>query len=44
MVFIVESGEDFNQPNNLVIVTHDDDSDALYMHLTLDGALVKVGG
>jgi len=43
VVFIREEGEDYGQPNNLVIVHHDDNTYGQYMHLTFDGAIVEVG-
>ncbi len=43
VVFVEESGEDYNFPNNLVVVKHNDDTYAEYMHLTKDGAIVKLG-
>ena len=43
VVHVEESGFDRGHPNNLVIIDHDDDTYAEYMHLTHDGALVKVG-
>ncbi|MEM1120733.1 MAG: M23 family metallopeptidase [Bacteroidota bacterium] len=43
VVFVEESGEDFKHPNNLIIIEHLDKTFAQYMHLTKDGAAVKVG-
>lgn len=43
VVHVVESGSDFNQPNNLVVVDHGDGTFAQYMHLTQDGADVETG-
>ena len=43
VVHVVESGMDGGFPNNLVVVRHEDDSYAQYMHLTKDGADVEVG-
>ena len=43
VVWVVENGEDGSNPNNLVVVDHGDKTFAQYMHLTKDGALVKVG-
>lgn len=43
VVFIRESGVDFNHPNNLVIIEHLDGTFAQYMHLTQNGALVEIG-
>lgn len=43
VVYVQESGKDYNHPNNLVIVDHGDKSYAEYMHLTENGASVKVG-
>ncbi|KAG1654379.1 23S rRNA pseudouridine(2604) synthase [Nymphon striatum] len=43
VVHIEESGNDFNHPNNLVVVQHGDNTYAQYMHLTRDGARVKIG-
>lgn len=43
VVYVEESGNDGDFPNNLVIVEHDDGTFAQYMHLTKDGALVNVG-
>ena len=43
VIFIEESGVDFNQPNNLVVVDHGDNTFAEYMHLTQGGAAVAVG-
>lgn len=43
VVYVEEAGEDFNQPNNLVVVDHGDETFAQYMHLTQNGAEVAVG-
>jgi murein DD-endopeptidase MepM/ murein hydrolase activator NlpD len=43
VVHVEESGTDGNFPNNLVVVRHDDNTFAQYMHLTENGALVEVG-
>jgi murein DD-endopeptidase MepM/ murein hydrolase activator NlpD len=43
VVHVVESGRDFDFPNNLVVVDHGDGTFAQYMHLTLGGADVAVG-
>lgn len=43
VVFVEESGVDFNQPNNLVVVEHSDGTFAQYMHLTQYGASVDEG-
>lgn len=43
VVHIEDSGYDFNHPNNLVVVQHDDGSYGQYMHLTRDGAKVTLG-
>lgn len=43
VVHIEESGMDGGFPNNLVVVKHDDETFAQYMHLTNNGALVEVG-
>jgi len=43
VVHVVESGMDGSSPNNLVVVRHDDDTYAQYMHLTHNGADVEVG-
>lgn len=43
VVYVRESGEDYEHPNNLVIIEHIDKTFAQYMHLTKDGAAVKVG-
>jgi len=43
VMYVRESGEDGNHPNNLVIIGHGDDTYAQYMHLTQNGALVSVG-
>ena len=43
VVHIVESGEDGGFPNNLVVIKHDDNTFAQYMHLTNNGAIVEVG-
>ena len=40
VVYVEESGRDFEHPNNLVIVDHGDDTFAQYMHLTQNGAEV----
>jgi hypothetical protein len=43
VVHVVESGQDYGFPNNLVVVDHGDGTFAQYMHLTRDGAEVPVG-
>lgn len=43
VVAIEESGMDYEDPNNLVIVDHGDKTYAQYMHLTFRGAKVSVG-
>ena len=43
VVHVEESGQDGGFPNNLVVVEHDDDTFAQYMHLTQNGADVEVG-
>lgn len=43
VLFVEESGIDFQHPNNLVIIEHGDNTFAQYMHLTKDGAFVKQG-
>ncbi len=43
VVYVEESGRDFNHPNNLVVVDHGDATFAEYMHLTQNGAAVEVG-
>lgn len=43
VVQVEESGLDYEFPNNLVVIKHDDGSFAQYMHLTLNGALVEIG-
>lgn len=43
VVRIVESGDDYSNPNNLVIVQHADSTFAQYMHLTRRGAKVELG-
>ena len=43
VVFVEQSGFDGSHPNNLVIVQHSDGTFAQYMHLTNEGARVKVG-
>jgi hypothetical protein len=42
VVYVEESGIDYDFPNNLVIVDHGDGTFAAYMHLTENGALVDV--
>jgi murein DD-endopeptidase MepM/ murein hydrolase activator NlpD len=43
VVAIVESGTDYTGTNNYVAVDHGDNTYAIYMHLTKDGAAVQVG-
>ncbi len=43
VVYIEESGKDGGFPNNLVVVQHDDNTFAQYMHLTNNGAIAEVG-
>ncbi len=43
VVFVEESGEPGEFPNNLVVIEHDDGTFAQYMHLDYQGAFVKVG-
>ncbi|MCB9219821.1 MAG: M23 family metallopeptidase [Ignavibacteriales bacterium] len=43
VIYVEESGFDGKHPNNLVVVDHGDNTFAEYMHLTNNGALVKVG-
>ncbi|WP_374958590.1 M23 family metallopeptidase [Gilvibacter sp.] len=42
VIYVEESGMDGNFPNNLVVVQHDDNTYAHYMHLTFEGAIVEV--
>ncbi|MGV6829147.1 MAG: M23 family metallopeptidase [Flavobacteriales bacterium] len=43
VIYIEESGQDYGFPNNVVVVKHNDNTYAEYMHLTKDGAIVEVG-
>lgn len=43
VLYVEESGKDFNHPNNLVVIDHGDNTFAEYMHLTQDGATVEAG-
>ena len=43
VVSVEESGVDGGFPNNLVVVKHEDNTYAAYMHLTENGALVRPG-
>lgn len=43
VVYVEESGVDYDFPNNLVVVDHGDGTFAQYMHLTQNGAWVSVG-
>ncbi len=43
VVQVEESGADYQFPNNLVVIKHEDGSFAQYMHLTKNGALVDIG-
>ena len=43
VVYVEQSGRDFDFPNNLVVVDHGDGTYGEYMHLTQGGALVDVG-
>lgn len=43
VVHIEERGFDGEFPNNLVVVKHNDNTFAQYMHLTRDGAIPEVG-
>lgn len=43
VIYVEESGEDFNYPNNKVIVEHIDGTFGQYMHLTKNGAIVFIG-
>ena len=43
VVHVEAFGQDFQQPNNLVVVAHEDSTFAQYMHLTQDGAAAAVG-
>jgi len=43
VVQVEERGVDFQFPNNLVIIEHNDGTFAQYMHLTLNGATVEIG-
>ena len=43
VVFVEESGEDGGFPNNVVAIRHEDQTVAEYMHLTKNGAMVRVG-
>ena len=43
VLFVEESGVDFQHPNNLVIIDHGDNTFAEYMHLTKNGAVVERG-
>ncbi|MGB5556001.1 MAG: M23 family metallopeptidase, partial [Flavobacteriaceae bacterium] len=40
---VEESGDDGGFPNNRVVIMHDDNTYAHYMHLTKNGALVHSG-
>lgn len=42
VVEVEESGFDYNHPNNLVTVRHEDGSYAAYMHLTRNGAIAEL--
>jgi hypothetical protein len=43
VVDVEESGSDFGFPNNKVVVMHNDETYAQYMHLTKNGAEVEIG-
>lgn len=43
VVHVEETGHDGGFPNNLVVIKHFDNTYALYMHLTFEGAAVAVG-
>lgn len=43
VIFVEEEGQDGGFPNNMVVLQHSDDTFAMYMHLTNDGATVTVG-
>ncbi len=43
VVAVVENGDDYTGTNNYVSVDHGDNTFATYMHLTKDGAAVKLG-
>jgi len=43
VIYVEESGVDGDFPNNLVVIKHEDDTYAQYMHLTQNGALVRSG-
>lgn len=43
VVQVEESGHDYEFPNNLVVIEHDDGTFAQYMHLTKNGDLVEIG-
>jgi murein DD-endopeptidase MepM/ murein hydrolase activator NlpD len=43
VVQVEESGKDYQFPNNLVVIKHNDGTFAQYMHLTMNGALVEIG-
>ena len=43
VIYVEESGQDYDFPNNLVVVKHNDNTYAEYMHLTKNGATVEVG-
>ena len=43
VVHIEERGLDGEHPNNLVVVKHDDETYAQYMHLTQNGAIPEIG-
>ncbi|MEP2937261.1 MAG: M23 family metallopeptidase [Gilvibacter sp.] len=43
VIYVEQSGADGGFPNNLVVVKHNDNTFAQYMHLTQNGALVSVG-
>lgn len=43
VVYVKKNGVDGTLSNNLIVIQHDDDTYAMYMHLTFDGAVVNVG-
>jgi murein DD-endopeptidase MepM/ murein hydrolase activator NlpD len=43
VIYVEESGLDYQFPNNLIVIDHGDGTYGEYMHLTKDGASVSVG-
>jgi murein DD-endopeptidase MepM/ murein hydrolase activator NlpD len=43
VIFVEESGEDYDFPNNKVVIDHGDGTFGQYMHLTENGASVTLG-